>query len=236
MKLVCCSNLVIGTNGFCSVCCGKHVGCNTGTCDENRTFETILQCCGNQLPDILKPDILKPSGLKSAWNQATVFFVGFRLFALRDKSSRDKWGFSAYLFRWKTKLRRPYAIGGHPRSNADPQLGYGKLIPVQSPKQPLASPCQSFFQFFTTFTTKMNQNLTAFDSFLEVHCFHRNMLSHLSQTSAATITISWTFQILKKKQWTSELTMLWAQTMNNGRKRWSLLTLLEMNNLDTQKA
>jgi hypothetical protein len=133
------------------------------------------------------------------------------------------------------KNKTQKTIRGHPRSNADPQLGYGKLIPVQSPKQPLASPCQSFFQFFTTFTTKMNQNLTAFDSFLEVHCFHRNMLSHLSQTSAATITISWTFQILKK-QWTSELTMLWAQTMNNGRKRWSLLTLLEMNNLDTQKA
>jgi uncharacterized membrane protein (UPF0182 family) len=111
------------------------------------------------------------------------------------------------------KNKTQKTIRGHPRSNADPQLGYGKLIPVQSPKQPLASPCQSFFQFFTTFTTKMNQNLTAFDSFLEVHCFHRNMLSHLSQTSAATITISWTFQILKK---ISEL----RSWLCFGRKPW----------------
>ena len=28
--------------------------------------------------------------------------------------------------------------------------------------------------------------------------------------------------------------MLCAQTMDNGRKRWSLLTLLEMSNLDTE--
>jgi hypothetical protein len=37
----------------------------------------------------------------------------------------------------------------------------------------------------------------------------------------------------EKNQWTSELTMLWAQTMDNGRKRWNLLNLLEMSNLDT---
>ena len=29
--------------------------------------------------------------------------------------------------------------------------------------------------------------------------------------------------------------MLWAQTMDNGRNRWNLLTLLETSNLDTQK-
>ena len=28
--------------------------------------------------------------------------------------------------------------------------------------------------------------------------------------------------------------MFWAQTMDNGRKRWNLVNLLEMDNLDTQ--
>ena len=204
MKLVSCSNLVIGTNGLGSVCCGKHVGCNTGTCDQNRTFETILQSFCNQLPDILKP-----SGWKSSWNQAAVFFVGFRLFALRDKSSRDKVRFLC-LFRWKTKLRRPYA--GTRDQMLTLNLGMGNWFQSNHPNNHslrLANRSFSFSQHSLQRWTKIWQHLTVSSRYIAstATCwaiFHKPRLRQLLYPGPS-------------KSWKNSELRSW---LCFGRKRW----------------